>query len=77
MQLSGFTLFQTGKGWQLSLRPQGEEGWSVHAGFPDEKAQEILSVVSKLVPKMPVEPPPTLRGQLALRPRRERVRLDD
>jgi len=29
VELTGFTLFQTSKGWQLSTRQEGDNGWSV------------------------------------------------
>lgn len=79
-ELSGFTLFQSTKGWQLSTRTKGEVGWEVHTHYPDSKAQEILKVVGRLLPKMPKAPqPPT--GRLNLRPAarqtRRRIILDD
>lgn len=78
MRLSGFTLFHhPGKGWQLSTREYGEDGWVVRTSFPDDKAQKILRLVGELVPDGPpqVELPVAEPGALDLRPRKKRVIL--
>lgn len=79
MSLSGFSLFRTGKDrWQFSYRTEGETGWSVHVGYPDAKAQEILKLVGDLIPKTPeAAPEPAVQdGRLNLRPqRRQRVMI--
>lgn len=73
--LSGFTLFRTGKGWQLSIRVEGEDGWLVHAGFPDARAQTILQHVGGLLPTSQVTEASRTPGVLSLRPTRRRVIL--
>lgn len=42
MALSGFTLFKVPKGWQMSIRIEGEEGWSVRI-VSDELANNLLA----------------------------------
>ena len=42
--LTGFTLFQNNKGWQMSIRIEGESGWSV-AQISEEQAEAILSML--------------------------------
>lgn len=82
-ELQGFTLFYGAKGWQLSVRAVGEDGWSVHQ-LDREQAAEILSAVGSnpLVIKSLAAPdgkrPRT--GKLDFSPRkpaRQRVSLDD
>lgn len=79
MKLSGFSLFLTGPGrWQFSYREQGEDGWIVHVGYPDDKAQEILKLVGELIPEPPKSterPAAVLDGKLNLRPKRQRIML--
>lgn len=41
-KLSGLTLFESTKGWQLSYRLRGDTGWNVTTGIPQEKAFEML-----------------------------------
>ena len=78
-ELTGFTLFKVTRGWQMSLRPVGEEGWIIRI-ISDEDASRILSTVGN-------DPTPTsiiattatrqpARGVLDLRPTRRRVLLD-
>lgn len=44
-QISGFTLFENpGKGWQMSVRRQGEHGWDVKP-VTAEQATVILSLL--------------------------------
>lgn len=43
-RLEGFTLFKNDKGWQMSVRRQGEHGWDVKI-VPDEDAQRVLSML--------------------------------
>lgn len=44
--LSGFTLFyHPGKGWQMSVRREGEPGWCVSPNIPEEQAQSIFSLL--------------------------------
>jgi|KBSMisStaDraftv2_1062788.scaffolds.fasta_scaffold00065_13 hypothetical protein len=44
-QISGFTLFENpGKGWQMSVRRQGEAGWDV-SRVTAEQAAVILSLL--------------------------------
>jgi hypothetical protein len=39
--ISGFTLFETKNGWQMSIRPKDESGWKVEI-IPTPMAQRIL-----------------------------------
>ncbi len=39
--ISGFTLFETARGWQMSIRPKDETGWKVEI-IPASMAQRIL-----------------------------------
>lgn len=41
-ELTGFTLFQTRKGWQMSIRPKNETGFIVKI-IEDDQARAILS----------------------------------
>ena len=70
-RLTGFTLFvHPGRGWQMSTRERGEEGWSVQI-ISDEVADRILKTVQSEIPPIPGREPP--RGQLNLRPRRRAI----
>ncbi len=83
VKLQGFTLFKVPRGWQLSLREEGTDGWQVHVPFPEDKVRRILNVLGELVPDKVVvvdslEALPPVRGKLDLRPaphKSTRVRL--
>jgi hypothetical protein len=51
--LEGFTLFHGNKGWQLSTKQAGVDGWSVRH-IPEEHAQRILAEIDG----MDYVPPP-------------------
>ena len=79
-ELAGFTLFIGNKGWQMSIRPVGEEGWSVHH-IDQQQADELLAVIGKqpqVTASLTARDGVRLRiaGKLDLRPRRQRVSLD-
>jgi hypothetical protein len=42
--LEGFTLFRSSKGWQLSIKRVGVDGWSVRH-IPESHAKTILAEV--------------------------------
>ena len=50
--LHGFTLFErgVGKGWQLSTRRKGENGWDVKM-VPEDHAQALLALLSDYMPQ--------------------------
>ncbi len=76
MSLSGFTLFKVPRGWQLSMRQEGTDGWQVIADFPEDKARRLLSEISSLVSEVPKPRTEPVRGRLDLRPASSsRVRL--
>src|SRR5580700_9422891 len=62
--LSGFTLFEVSKGWQLSFRRDGDSGWSVH--IVDEtiarRFLDILPTIQLIEKEEPKVFP--LRGQM-------------
>jgi glycine cleavage system aminomethyltransferase T len=45
-KFTGFTLFETKGGWQLSYRERGETGWNVHSGLQPEVAQRFLDIIA-------------------------------
>ena len=55
LKLSGLTLFKTFSGWQLSLRPEGEPGFTVEF-ISDQDARKLLDLnfLAKFT-KAPVE----------------------
>jgi hypothetical protein len=73
--LSGFTLFETSRGWQLSTREVGEDGWSVRI-VSDEQAEVLLALVA---PSTPIAPKPVgpedLFGKPVASMKRPRVHL--
>lgn len=74
-RLTGFTLFKIpGRGWQLSTRPEGEQGWMVRI-IPDSQAEFFLESISKLLitDNLKLVRPAPPSGRLDLR--RDRVRL--
>ncbi len=60
MILTGFTLFQVPKGWQMSVRLKNETGWSVQL-ISDTEASSILELVEHKIKPTPMnKPPPSL-----------------
>ncbi len=43
--ISGLTLFKSRQGWQLSIRPAGEDGWSIRY-ISDADAAQILALTN-------------------------------
>jgi hypothetical protein len=57
VELTGFTLFKTPKGWQLSTSIQSEAGWFVRR-VDEEIANRVLSAIpTELLPDMDFTPP--------------------
>ena len=83
MSLSGFTLFRhPPRGWQMSTRLRGEDGWEVRI-IPDDQAQAILQSIDDLLvalgtPARPPSPPGRdPRNPLGIRrASRQRIHLD-
>jgi tRNA U54 and U55 pseudouridine synthase Pus10 len=60
VELSGFTLFQNSKGWQLSTQLKSETGWSVR--IVDETVaqaifDEVLKHIEVYTAKVEISPP--------------------
>jgi len=49
--LAGFTLFHTGKGWQLSTKEADREGWSVRF-IAESQAKRILAQLNGTEPSI-------------------------
>jgi len=47
--LSGLTLFEGSKGWQLSYRHRGDDGWVVKQ-VPSSEARKILDMLAGVAP---------------------------
>ena len=71
--LDGFTLFQGSRGWQLSTREKGEQGFSIHY-ISDARAGELLV---KLEQVLEVAQAGKVQHQINDFPKRQRARLDD
>jgi len=54
--LEGFTLFHGNKGWQLSTKQKGVDGWSVRH-ISDWDARGILNQLDRIDPKAGSESP--------------------
>lgn len=72
--LTGFTLFQTSRGWQLSTREREQDAWSVRI-IPQEEADALLKAVAPLTPAYSHEGPTDLFGRPVQQQRRKRVFL--
>ena len=78
MKLTGFTLFRVSRGWQMSTRIDGEDGWSVQI-ISDADAVDLLRKITAsadrvIAPETPKPAPPA--GTLNLRPSGRRVMLE-
>jgi len=49
--IEGFTLFYGNKGWQLSTKQKGVDGWSVRH-IPERDAQGILNQLDRIDTKV-------------------------